>query len=126
MNKGIALVEGLAILFIMQFLGELLTRILHLPLPGNLTGLILLFLSLILGVVKVNQVEDAVDLLLDNMMLLLIPLNVGLMVIFPLLKREGLAIILSILISTLLVMIITAKTIEILNKVKGAGKKSAI
>lgn len=119
MKKGVAIIEGLTILFLMQFLGELLSRAFNLVLPGNLVGLLLLFLCLITGIIKVRQVEEATDLLLNNMMLLFIPLNVGLMTIFPLLKRDWLAIITSLLLSTVLVMLITGKVVELINKRKG-------
>jgi len=118
MSKGATIVEGLAILFLMQFTGELISRMLRLPLPGNLTGLLLLFFLLCLGVIRMEQVEDAANLLLDNMMLLFIPLNAGLMTIFPLLKKEGLAIIISLLLSTVLVMAVTAKTVEFIKRGK--------
>jgi holin-like protein len=58
-------------------------------------------------------VEDAVSLMLDNMMALFIPLNVGLVTVWPLLRKEGLAIITSLLISTIIVMVVTAKVVEI-------------
>lgn len=113
MKKGARVLEGFVILLFMQSLGELLSRSLNLILPGNLTGLILLFLSLVTGIVKVEQVEEAVTLLLDNMMALFIPLNVGLITIWPLLKKEGLAIVVSLLAGTVIVMAVTGKAVEL-------------
>lgn len=113
MKKGAKVLEGFVILLFMQSLGELLTRSFNLILPANLTGLILLFLSLVTGIVKLEQVEDAVNLLLDNMMALFIPLNVGLITVWPLLKKEGLAILISLLASTVIVMAVTGKVVEL-------------
>lgn len=113
MKKGVRVMEGFVILLFMQSLGELLSRSFHLILPGNLTGLLLLFLSLAAGIVKLEQVEAAVALLLDNMMALFIPLNVGLITIWPLLKKEGLAIMVSLLASTVIVMVLTGKAVEL-------------
>jgi len=113
MKKGARVLEGFVILLFMQSLGELLSRSLNLILPGNLTGLILLFLSLVTGIVKLEQVEEAVTLLLDNMMALFIPLNVGLITIWPLLKKEGLAIVVSLLAGTIIVMAVTGKAVEL-------------
>lgn len=122
MKKGAQLLEGFVILLFMQSLGEVLTRSFNLILPANLTGLILLFLSLVTGLVKLEQVEEAVNLLLDNMMALFIPLNVGLITIWPLLKKEGLAIVVSLLASTIIVMAVTGRIIEF---TAGRGENSA-
>ncbi len=113
MRKGVRILEGFVILLFMQSLGELLSRSFQLILPGNLTGLVLLFISLAAGIVKLEQVEEAVTLLLDNMMALFIPLNVGLITIWPLLKKEGLAIVVSLLASTVIVLVLTGKAVEL-------------
>lgn len=126
MKKSVRVLEGFVILLLMQSLGEMLSRGFNLLLPGNLTGLMLLFLSLFAGIVKLEQVEDAVSLLLDNMMALFIPLNVGLITIWPLLKKEGLAIVTNLLAGTVIVMAVTGKVVEIAagrrdNSVDGAS-----
>ncbi len=120
MKKNVKIFEGLVIFLFMQALGEWITRTTNLILPGNLTGLLLLFLSLVLGIVKLEQVEDTANLLLDNMMGLFIPLNVGLITVLPLLKQDGLKIFITLLATTILVMVVTAKVIELLDKGGGA------
>jgi len=111
-KKSVAIFEGFVILMFMQGLGTYLSNQFHLILPGTLTGLLLLFLSLVFKIVKLEQVEGAANLLLDNMMLLFIPLNVGLMTILPKLKQEWVAIFTGTLASTILVMVVTAKVVE--------------
>lgn len=112
-NKGTAIFEGFVIILFMQGLGTLLSNQFKLILPGNLTGLLLLFLALVFRIIKIEQVEGAASLLLDNMMALFIPLNVGLITILPQLKQEGVAIFTSILGSTIIVMVVTAKVVEL-------------
>ncbi|HWI55497.1 MAG TPA: CidA/LrgA family protein [Desulfobacteria bacterium] len=111
-KKGVKILEGFAIILFTQSLGTFLSNRFDLILPGNLTGLLLLFLALLFKIVKLETVEGAANLLLDNMMVLFIPLNVGLMTILPRLKQEWLAILVSILASTIIVMVVTAKTVE--------------
>lgn len=111
-KKGKVL-EGFVIILLAQSLGTFLSNHFHLTLPGNLTGLLLLLMALMLKIVKLEKVEPAANLLLENMMLLFIPLNVGLMTILPLLKQEWVAIITSLLTSTVIVMVVTAKAVEI-------------
>lgn len=112
-KKGVAVLEGFIILLFMQSLGTFLSNYFKLILPGNLTGLLLLFLALMFKIIRLEQVETAAGLLLDNMMALFIPLNVGVITILPRLKQEWVAIITSILASTIIVMVVTAKAVEL-------------
>lgn len=120
-KKGIKILEGFVIILLMQSLGTFLSNYFKLILPGNLTGLLLLFLVLLFRVVKLEQVESAANLLLDNMMVLFIPLNVGLVTILPKLKQEWLAIMISLLASTIIVMVVTAKVVELVE----GGRRNA-
>ncbi|MFA5881000.1 MAG: CidA/LrgA family protein [Eubacteriales bacterium] len=120
-KKGIKILEGFVIILLMQSLGTFLSNYFKLILPGNLTGLLLLFLVLLFRVVKLEQVEGAANLLLDNMMALFIPLNVGLVTILPKLKQEWLAIMISLLASTIIVMVVTAKVVELVE----GGRRNA-
>lgn len=121
-KKGVRVLEGFVIILFMQSLGAFLTDYFDLILPGNLTGLVLLFLALLLKVVKQEAVEEASGLLLDNMMALFIPLNVGLITVLPQLKQEWQAILASLLLSTIIVMAVTAKTVEITEGRRGSAK----
>lgn len=113
------------IILLSQSLGTLLSDYFKLPLPGNLAGLLLLFLALLFRIVKMEQVEAAANLLLDNMMLLFIPLNVGLMTMLPRLKQEWVAIVTSVLASTIIVMIVTAKVVQITEGRRSNVKQSS-
>jgi len=122
-KKEIVILEGFVILLLMQSIGTFLTNHFKLILPGNLTGLLLLFLALLLRIVRLEQVEGAARLLLDNMMVLFLPLNVGLVTILPRLKQELLAIIISLLASTVIVMVVTAKAVEMVERGRGNAKQ---
>lgn len=124
-KKGVRVLEGFVILMFMQSLGTFLSNHFKLVLPGNLTGLLLLFLALLFRIVRLDQVEEAANLLLDNMMVLFIPLNVGLMTILPRLKQEWVAIFTSLLASTVIVMVVTAKAVEISEGRRKNAKQSS-
>ena len=59
------------------FLGDALHRILPLPIPGAVYGLILLFLALCFGVVKLEQVKDVAQFLISIMPILFVSPAVG-------------------------------------------------
>lgn len=79
--------RGLAILLAFNLVGLALQR-LGLPLPGGVTGLILLAACLALGIVKLHWVEPTADLLLRHMLLFFTPVVVGVLAFTDLLTRE--------------------------------------
>ena len=59
--------------------GELLKYFLPLPIPGSIYGLLLMFVLLLAKVIKVEQVKDVGEFLIEIMPLMFIPAGVGLM-----------------------------------------------
>lgn len=63
------------LLIILGFLilGSGLVEILHIPLPGSVTGMILLFIFLLTGIIKVEWIEKVSTFQLKHLTLLFIP-----------------------------------------------------
>jgi holin-like protein len=97
---------GLAVLSAFQLVGVGLHE-LGVPIPGGVLGLLLLYLGLSTGLVKLKWVEDTAAFLLRHMLLLFIPVTLGLMDLVPLLSRQAVAIVSSLLVSLLAVQITT-------------------
>lgn len=81
---------ALATLFAFNLLGELLVRATGLPLPGALIGTLLLLLGLLFYQRLPKPLEETAGVLLQNMMLLFIPVIAGVMLEFDHLRREWL------------------------------------
>jgi holin-like protein len=73
------LLGQLLILWVIYQLGNQLQLLLGIPIPGTVIGMLLLFGLLSLGIMKIQWVEQAADLLLKHMLFLFIPIAVGLM-----------------------------------------------
>ena len=71
--------RGLTLLLVLQTAGELLARALGLPLPGPVTGLLLLWPLLGLALVR-RWVEPVAGFLLAHLSLLFVPVGVGVIV----------------------------------------------
>jgi holin-like protein len=99
--------QGFAILLACQFCGELLVRVTGWPVPGNVLGMLLLLLALMLELVSVEWVSQAAELLLSHMAVFFIPVGVAVMLHFELLTREWLPILAATVISTFLVIAVT-------------------
>ncbi|MHB1127019.1 MAG: CidA/LrgA family protein [Bacillota bacterium] len=122
MELGVRVVQGIAYLVGLQFAGEFVSRQFHLPLPGNVIGLLFLVLALSAGWIRLEAIEEAADLLTSNLMLMLIPLSVGIIAVMELVKKEALSIIASTVLSTFLVMVVTGKVVD---WVAGKGEEDA-
>ena len=103
---------GLAILLLFDLLGLLLQRGLHLPLPGNVMGLILFTLALWLRVVKLEWVEASAAFLLRHMMLFFVPFIIGTVVFLDVLRDAWLAITAGLVLSTFVAMAATGWSAE--------------
>ena len=103
------MVRGFAILLVMQFFGEVISRGLGIPIPGNVLGMGLLLLALAVGIIRVEWVQEAADLLLSHLALFFVPAGVGVMVYFDLIAREWFPIVVATVLSTFVVMAVTGK-----------------
>lgn len=117
------MVRGLAILLLMQFLGELISRALRIPIPGNVIGMGLLLGALWLGWIKVQWIQEAAELLLAHLALFFVPAGVGVMVYFDLIAAEWLPIVTAMVLSTFIVMAVTGRTAMLLDRKRDADDR---
>lgn len=115
------LIRGLAVLLVFQLIGEAVSTSLDLPIPGSVLGMGLLLLALGLGIVRLEWLQAAADLLLSHMALFFVPAGVGVMVHFDLIAREWLPIIVATGVSTFAVMAATGWTAKSLSKRREDG-----
>lgn len=110
------MLQGMVLLLVFQFFGEGLSRLLGLPIPGNVIGMALLLPALSAGWVKLEWLQEAADLLLSYMALFFVPAGVGVMLYFELIGREWLPIVAGTFISTFVVMAVTGWCEKLLDK----------
>lgn len=100
--------------------GEALQRFLPLPIPGSVYSLVLLFLALCFGVVKLEQVKDAGHFLTSIMPIMFVAPAVGIVECWNLISGDLLPIILVLLATTVLTFGISGSVVQWLRK-KGDG-----
>lgn len=103
--------QFLIILFMSAF-GGFLNWLIPLPIPATVWGMLLMFLALLTGVVKLKQVEDTADFFLSIMPMLFIPYAVSLMDNYTLLAKYALPIFIIVAASFFLCFIVTGKTAD--------------
>ncbi|MCY1390560.1 Holin-like protein CidA [compost metagenome] len=106
------LATELTILLAIYLLGCQLAAWLHWPIAGGVVGLALLLLAFALGWVKPAALQLGAGLLMAEMLLFFIPALMSLLDYGTLLRSDGWRILLVIGVSTLLVMLATAFTVE--------------
>lgn len=108
----------LAVLLAIYLLGCQLALWLPWPIPGGVIGLALLLLSFALGWVKPAALQLGAGLLMAEMLLFFIPALMSLLDYGALLRQDGWRIMLVIGISTLMVMLVTAFTVELVCRLR--------
>lgn len=116
------MIRGFAVLLSFQLLGEMAVRGFGWPVPGNVVGMALLLIALMLGVVRLEWVTEAAELVLTHMALLFVPVGVGVMLYFDLLAREWLPILAATVLSTFIVIAVTGHVTQGLAREPGAGE----
>jgi holin-like protein len=119
MNTGA--LAGLAWLLVFQSIGEILSRFFHLPIPGPVIGMVLLFAALFLPRVR-EPVAQSANFLLAHLSLLFVPVGVGVMAYFGALAEHGPRLVLVIVLSTWIGLAVTA---GVLHALRGRGRAAS-
>ena len=105
--------RGLALLLLLQALGELLTRALALPFPGPVIGMVLLLLALRWAPLR-EPIAAAAELLLGHLSLLFVPVGVGVITHLDVVSNHGLTLLAIVVVSTWIGMAVTALVLRAL------------
>ena len=100
-------IKQLSVIIIISFIGELLNRVIPLPVPASIYGLVLMFCALKFKIFPLEAVKETGSFLTGIMTLLFVPATVGFMNAFPVLKEYGILFFIIATVSTFLVMIVT-------------------
>ena len=108
------------IIFGIYLLGVLITDITGVPIPGNVIGMVILFLLLYLKVIKVEQISTISNFFLEHMAFFFIPAGVGLISSFSVIKNIWLQLLIVCFVTTAITMICTGLVVQkIANKKEG-------
>jgi holin-like protein len=116
MKRIFVFMMQLVVLILIYHLGNYLAQILHLKIPGNVIGMLILLLLLWLKVIKVEQIEAAAGWLLKHLGFFFIPISVGLMTLGDTIKKDGVLLLLILLISAFIGLITSGKVTQSLIK----------
>ncbi|GGH16326.1 CidA/LrgA family protein [Paenibacillus segetis] len=95
-------------LYLFSLLGEYLQQLLHLPIPGSIVGLLLLFVLLLCKIVPVKWIEDGSTAVLAYLPLFFIPATAGIVNHMDIFSGRGLLLIGILIVSSVLTMVVAA------------------
>lgn len=112
--------KQIIIIFIIFQIGNIISNFLKeiFFIPGSIVGMVIMFILLLKEYIKLDDIKEISDFLLKHMGLFFIPLGVGLLNYFDVLKSTWIKLIIVLVISNIIVMLVSAKTTEILIKIK--------
>ena len=115
------------IILAISFIGEVLKYIVPLPIPASIYGLVILFIALETGIMKLSAVKDTAKFLIEIMPLMFIPAGVGLLESWGVLQPVLLPVAVITVVSTIIVMgvsgVVTQAVIRKEKKTKAAKEK---
>lgn len=114
------LLRQFAIILVICSTGEMINKFFKIPIPGNVLGMVLLLIALTTGILNLKHIEEVSEFLLNHLAFFFVPAGVQILTIFYVIKGSLMSILLIIFISTIVVLVVTGVTVQIL---KG-GKKN--
>lgn len=118
------MIGALATLLVLQLLGEVLVRVLGLPLPGPVLGMLLLFAALLLYGRAPEALAATTHAMLRHLSLLFVPAGVGVMVhLEPVYDVWG-RLLITVLASTAITIVVTALVLTGMQRLQARGRSS--
>ena len=116
-------IKQFTIILSVTCVGEIFKYLIDLPVPGSIYGLILMLLMLMTGAVKLEDVKEAADFLVEIMPLMFIPAAAGLLDSYSMLREMLLPLKIIIPLTTCLVMFVSGKVTELVLKISRSGEE---
>ena len=102
------------IILVISFIGELLKYILPLPVPASIYGMVILFVGLLTGLIKLENVREAGRFLIEIMPIMFIPSGVGVMASWGVLSPILVPVAVIIVVALITVMAVTGRLAQMI------------
>ena len=119
------IIRQIGILFAVCWISEVVERFLPFSFPASVIGMILLFVCLVTGILKVEHVQEKADFLLENMAFFFVPAGVSIINYFEILKNSILQILVICTASTIVTFAVTAYVVKAVVRLTGRGNEAA-
>ncbi|EJF32414.1 MULTISPECIES: CidA/LrgA family protein [Enterobacteriaceae] len=117
--------RAFVLIYLCLYAGIFVAALLPIVIPGSIIGMLILFVLLSLQILPAKWVKPSCHLLIRYMALLFVPIGVGVMQYYDVLKAQFGPVVVSCLISTLVVLVIVSWSSHLVHgerKVIGEGE----
>ncbi|ENQ3105895.1 Putative effector of murein hydrolase LrgA, UPF0299 family [Bacillus sp. 491mf] len=108
--KFTKIIVQVAALYVFYMIGTWIGGTFHLPIPGSLIGMLLLFILLSLNVLPVKWFDFGAETLVDLMPFLLVPSIIGLMNYGSFFVSKGISLLITVVLSTFIIIVVAGHT----------------
>lgn len=105
------IIRQIGIIFTVCWISQLVERWLPFSFPASVIGMILLFICLLTGLLKIEHIQEKSDFLLENMAFFFVPAGVSIINYFDILRSAAVQLVLICVISTVVTFAVTAYTV---------------
>ncbi|AOZ94044.1 CidA/LrgA family protein [Paenibacillus crassostreae] len=120
--KFIRIIAQVVLLYLFYLAGEFVQKLLDLPIPGSIVGMLLLFVLLLFKTVPVSWIEDGSSTIILYLPLFFIPSTVGIVNHLNIFSGRGLVMILILVVSSAITIGAAAHTSQWLARRKHTGQ----
>lgn len=107
------IIKQIGIIFLICWLSLVIEAFLPFSFPASIIGLILLFLCLLTGLLKIEHIQEKSDFLLNNMAFFFIPAGVSIVNYLDILKSSVIPLLVICVVSTFITFAVTAWSIRL-------------
>ena len=118
------MLSALTQLLVFQLAGEVIARALNLPVPGPVLGMLFLFVALLLRGGPGDDLQSTSQGLLQHLSLLFVPAGTGIMIHLHRVADEWLPLLVSLIISTLATLVVTAGVMRLCQRNAPEGEQA--
>ena len=118
-----SILKGTAVLLLLQGVSTIVLSLCGFKFPPALLAMLLLLALMLKGIIRPRTVEDVCDILIEKMGMLFLPAGVSILLYLDIIVAESTAIIATVLISSLLILVVTALFLNFMLKGKGGEGK---
>lgn len=116
-------IKQFTIIALIALIGELISYLVPVTIPGSIYGFAILFLGLCTKIIPLDAVKEAGHFFVDIMVLTILPAAVGLMNVWDVFSNDALIYLLASIVGTLIVMVVSGRVTQWLMKKTEKGGK---
>ncbi|AUQ25149.1 CidA/LrgA family protein [Dickeya zeae] len=116
--------RAFALIYLCLFIGNAISALLPITIPGSILGMLVLFALLASQILPSRWVKPGCQLLIRYMALLFVPIGVGVMNYYGIVRDQFGPIVVSCLVSTFVVMIVVGYTTQMVHRDRVASGRN--